>query len=517
MEATFQTGLSTAWRRIPKTAKAAFGAAFIVGVLTYLYALTRPLLCVGDAFNNVYSTSNQVGLGRWSCSWLCSFTTEASMPLVNGLMGLLCTAVLSGMVVVLLQVQSPITAALCGMVLVCYPAVGDTLKFTHLFDGYMLASMLSVLALLLTDRYPRFGFIIGIPLLALGLGTYQANFSFVLALMAVRAVGLLLQPGRTTKQLWGYIWRYAVLGAVSLGLYYALSQIASRQSGIAFSAYQNVNSMGSLTPKLVWQNFVGCYRDFKQQITFLSFRPGFYVNGYANYLLVAMTVGLVWLGGITCRERTAFRMTTLAVLTVLMPFLLCSIRIFNPDHVHSLMKYSVSGLYLLTLCLSEGITGWTALFVGGGWLRFCMRLGLRVISWLVLLCLIVSLYAWVVGINLDYFEADLEYENIYAQCVAYLSAAEDTEGYQRGMPIYVVGQAGTSGVLPRKNSPSKPMYTYAFMKFFLNVDMPFGIARDIEVAAEAFRQTATFADMPCYPMEGCTVISDGALYLKLSE
>jgi len=46
--------------------------------------------------------------------------------------------------------------------------------------------------------------------------------------------------------------------------------------------------MGQFTAKEFLQNFLGCFADFKQSITFLSFRPDYYVNGYPNYLFAAM-------------------------------------------------------------------------------------------------------------------------------------------------------------------------------------------------------------------------------------
>ena len=119
---------------------------------------------------------------------------------------------------------------------------------------------------------------------------------------------------------------------------------------------------------------------------------------------------------------------------------------------------------------------------------------------------------------MDYFQAYRDYENMYAQCSMYLQMAEATDGYREFMPIYIIGTAADSVNSSRAatllDSPNKH---YAFMVFFLGVKMEYGIAGDIDIAAAAFAQTDTYQQMPVYPHEGCSVVVDGSLYLKLSD
>lgn len=522
-----QPAFTSLWRvfeRCPKPARIAFVSSFFGGLLTYLYALTNPLLCVGDALTNVVSTSNQVGLGRWSSAWLCSLSPELSMPLVNGLIMLLATSLLAGVVVVYVEMQSPLLAAAAGLVLALYPSVGNTLKYVHLADGYQIAALLAVVSLFVTDRY-RFGWLAGIPLLVLALGTYQANLSLVVALMLVRALQLLIKPGVQVRSLLWLALRYLLYAAAALAAYYVLVGVFSRQYGIPLSDYQSVSNMGQWTPALVWDNFIACYRDFRKEITFLSFRPGFYVNGYANYLYVLLAVGLIGAAYLSVRGKTPLKTALLMVLLALSPFLLCSIHIFNPATVYSLMTYSVAGLYLIGLVAMERLPDVLLRLAQAtqgkvGLMRSSLR-GTRVllvvVSWVLIICLAVCLYAWAAGINVDYYSAQLDYGNMYAQCSLYLSLAEAADGYTHGMPIYVLGTAG-AGASSRANTLlNSPKAFYAFMKFMLGVQMPYGIAGDINRAAEQFMEGAAYRQMPAYPADGCAVVSDGAVYVKLAE
>ena len=398
-----QTVLPRLFRRIPRTAKVAFATSFIAGFLTYLFALTNPLIAVDDALTNVISMSNQVALGRWSSAWMGALSTWLEMPLVNGIIMLLAVAFLSAIVVTYLDIRSSFLAAAVALVMTCYPAVGQTLKFTFLASGYMIAAMLCVLGLYLLDRY-RFGWIAGVPLIALGLGTYQAYISLVIALMFVRGVQLLLDPETQRKALLIKALRYVLTVVAALALYYALTGFFSKYYGLPLLSYQSVDSMGKMSLATVAKNFLRSYGDFKREITYLSLRPYFYVSGYPNYLIICMTLGLIGVNWISLQKKNAFETLWLAALLLLAPFLLCSIRIFNPEKIYSLMTYSVAGLYLLGLSMMDRIPQMIRRLheqpsaIRKVNIRKILRVTLIAISWLMILCLIVCLYGWTVGI-----------------------------------------------------------------------------------------------------------------------
>lgn len=47
--------------------------------------------------------------------------------------------------------------------------------------------------------------------------------------------------------------------------------------------------------------------------------------------------------------------------------------------------------------------------------------------------------------------------------------------------------------------------------------MPYGVAGEINLAARRFMETQAYVQMPDYPAPGCSVVIDGAVYIKLSE
>lgn len=499
-------------RKTPRAVWAAVLASFAAGLLVYSYAINNIVLCTGDALTNAQFSGNLVWLGRWSSQWLSALSTDYSIPAVATLLTIGAVSLLGGVAASLLEIRSAAIGALVGITLICFPSVGKILSYFHNTDAYMIASLLAALAVWLADRKPfRFWYFPAAILLAVGVGTYQATLSLAVALMFVRAVQLILCHQGEDGELCKVAARYAAVFLCGLALYYVMVKVSTALSGIPLTDYQSTSRMGQFTLAEFGSNFLGCYRDFKKEITFLSFRPGYYVSGYSNYLFVAIAAALVPICYLLSEKKTLLRTVILVLLMVLSPVLLCSIRLANPSAVESRMTYSVVGLYLLGMVLSQFLSEhWSAIRAGR-----LTRIVLIAASWILILCLLVAVFVWSVGINLDFYRGRLTYEQLYDNCSEYFAAAQRAEGYEAGMPIYIVGNPAQSG----RHAPalSMPKYYYAFMVHYMNIPMPYGIANSVDDAAKALRATDAFAQIPCWPAQGSAACIGEAVVIKLSD
>ncbi len=528
MMPTFTNTAETAWKRLSRPVKLAFFAALGTGLVVYLFALTNRIFCTGDALNNVLFDGNLSWMGRWSCQLLSSLGTDESIPLVNGMLMITAMAVMAAVVVSLLEIRSEVLALLAAGVVMCHPSAGATLKYLHNADGYMIAALLAVIALWLTDRH-GWGFLPGGALLCLSMGTYQAYLALIVSLMLVRGASLLGKGELDDRALLVRILRYGLLLAVGAGGYLGVSRLLETM-GVQLSDYQSVSTMGQFTLQELWQNFLGCYGDFRREIMMLSNRPGYYVNGYVNYFLFAAGWGCMWLvtllGGGFGRSLPV-RLLLLAGLTALSPALYCCIRMSNPGVIHSLMVYSTVGMHLMVIAGLELAGDRLAHPAGAedsaesqkekpGIFQKLAKLALWLYSWAAPVCVAVCILVWSVGSNLDYYRGHEDYENLYAQCSTYLMLAEQTEGYQKNMPIYVVGQPDEDSPLSRSRPGLyEPQSYYMFMVNILQVQMPHGIVNQLGEEAHRLAQTDAFAAMPSYPLPGCTGVVDGAVVVKL--
>lgn len=525
---TFTETAEGAMKRLSRPVRLAFLAALGTGLVVYLFALTNRIFCTGDALNNVLFDGNLSWMGRWSCQLLSSLGTDLSIPPVNGMLMITAMAVMAAVTVSLLEIRSDVLAVLAAGVIMCHPSAGATLKYLHNADGYMIAALLAVIALWLTDRR-SWGFLPGGALLCLSMGTYQAYLALIVSLMLVRGVSLLAQGQLDDRALFVRILRYGLLLMVGAGAYLGVTRLLETM-GVQLSDYQSVSAMGQFTLQELWQNFIGCYGDFRRDIMMLSNRPGYYVNGYINYFLFAAGWGCMWLvtllgGGFGKGRSLPVRLALLAGLTVLSPALYCCIRLSNPGVLHSLMVYSTVGMHLMAIAglslvkdrLADPAAPEAAPHdrPAKPGIRLS-RLALWLYSWIAPVCVAVCVLVWSVGSNVDYYRGHEDYENLYAQCSVYLTLAEQTEGYQKNMPIYVAGQPDEGSSLSRSRPDLHEVKNYyAFMLHVLKVQMPYGVANEIDDTAARLMQTDAFAAMPAYPLPGCAQVIDGAMVVKL--
>ncbi|MCI5955768.1 MAG: glucosyltransferase domain-containing protein [Clostridiales bacterium] len=504
-----QQVLSRLWReKITRPVRVAFFSSFIVGLLTYLFAMTNILFLTGDALNNVYFDGNLIWLGRWSSQWLSSLSTNYTMPYVNGMIMLMSIAGLSALLVAVFEIKSSLLALMSAGVLTCFPTVSKTLGFLHNADAYLLA----VMGLFVLERC-CWGFVPAVLLIAIGTGTYQACATLVIGMMFVRGVQLTVCSEQNARALARRALRYALCIAAALALYYGMALWFSQRTGLEIGEYQSVEAAASVdTLRLLPGNFVQCYRDFWQAFTVLSELPEYQASGWPPVVFGALSVLMCFVVFGVKQGGKWGRLELLCLLWALAPFLLCSIRAFNPDKVYALMTYSVSGLYLLGMVMLDELPGVLERLKG----KRTVAVFLSGASWVMLACTVVCLFHWTVSANLEFYLARMDYENMYAQCSAYLARAESSEDYVQGMPIVVIGESGyNSGRAPTAMYQSK--FYYSFMNYCLRVDMPMGVANDVRDQARALADTEDFLLMPCYPEEGCVQAIGDYMVVKLGE
>lgn len=435
-----------------------------------MYRLTNLFFTTGDALCNIWFDGNLIWIARWSSAWLSSLSTDLTMPYINGMIVLFAVAILSALLVELLEIRSALMAVLVGGVLMCFPTVSDTLGYLHNADAYMLAAMLSVLGFFVLERF-RWGMIPAVALITLGTGTYQACATLVIGLMFVRGVQLLVDTEETAKVLWLRAIKWIVCMAVSIALYYVLAQVFSSHSGIAIGSYQSVTEKASLaTLQLIPQNFLMCYQDFAAQLAWQPDGPLTLV-GWLNILIVAATVLLTLVMFAAKQRKNLFRWLTLLLLIVFAPFFLCSIRLFNPDTVYSLMRYSVAGVYLWALWMIDRLPE-----IFDRKKRMCLPACAA--GWVTVLCTTLCIFQWTVSANYSFYQATLDYEKMYAQCVKFIDMAESHEDYMGGMPILVIGDMANNEMrsVPALNQTK---YYSSFMESILGVNAPYGTANEV--------------------------------------
>ena len=466
--------------KIRREWKIAFLACFFTGLLVHMPILLSDIPN-HDGLDSMYFDQNMITSGRWFLSVACGFSSYYTIPWVIGILGLLFLSLAAAAICELLEVRKAWAAALCGGLLASFPALASTFAYVYTLDGYMLALLLAVLAVLFTKRF-RLGFLPGALCLAFSMGIYQGYLPFVMILSVyavlmllggeegerppsgrVREVGRLpgqeleagqlsgreqaVNPlpgtGQTVSRCFGRkaqenvrkikeILHYLYMGVLGAALYYVILQVLLKIQGKALDTYQGISGMasGAASGKGIFAAIADMYLDFfrfslKGNVLFQN------IYSLAAWILLgagAAAAGILWI-----RRRKYWKNPVLLVIMVaavlVLPAVSNIILLISPDvNYHLLMRYQWVLYAIGAVALAAGRDDGNG---KGSWPE-----------WAAFVSAAVLVFCYCVTDNIAYSNLQKRYEKTYAYCVRLLDRIEQTEGYYPGIPIAMVGVVG---------------------------------------------------------------------------
>lgn len=489
----------------------AFCSAAAVGMLIHMPAMLRDIPN-HDGLASMHFNQNMITSGRWFLAVACGISSYYTLPWLIGLLGLLYLGLAAAALTELLEVDKSWAIVLDSGLLVAFPALASAFAYVFTMDGYMMAVLLAVLAVLLTKKY-RKGFLAGAVCLAFSMGIYQAYLAFATTLSLFAVLMLFAGEGTVSEKLKG-LFRYLAMGLLGVGLYYGILQALLRIQGKQLASYQGISGMASgIQGRGLADAVAGIYRDFvsftfKGNVLFQN--P---VSRFAFCLLLASAaaagIGLV-------RRRKWWKkplfFVIMALAAGLLPVAANVILLVSPGVTyHLLMRYQWV-LYLI------GLTAFVSRQGGGTGKSAALE-------WAALVSALVLAFFYGVTDNVGYANLQRRYEKTYAYCVRLLDRIEQTDGYYQGIPIAMVGVVGdeqfpatditlpaTSGMIGLNGEYL--LYTgenyRAFMEHYLGATLNI-------LPAEAMREvyyTEEYMEMDSFPGKDSIRIMDGILYVK---
>ena len=223
---------------------AAFFGALITGIICHMPAMVK-FLPVYDSFWNIYSPQDMISSGRPFLTYACGITSYYNLPWINGIVGVFYIALAAVLIADLYEIKNMFAAVALGGILAAFPAVTGTFAFGYTLDGYMLAFLLSTLAVYLTHKY-KWGFIPGIFAMGFATGIYQSYF-FTGALLAITVCMLALSEGKEWKKVLSSAWRYAAMGLGGYVFYLIALKIMLAVKHVTLSGYQGTDKVMGLS------------------------------------------------------------------------------------------------------------------------------------------------------------------------------------------------------------------------------------------------------------------------------
>lgn len=489
--------------------KTAFFAALIFGFLIHMPMLVRDIPN-HDGLDSMYFDQNMITSGRWFLTVACGISSYFSLPWVIGVLGILYLSVTAVLLAVFLEVEKKSSAILIAGLLAAFPALSATFAYVFTLDGYMLGLLLAVAAPLLVKKF-KYGFVAGGIALAFSMGTYQSYLPFAM-LLSVYGIAVLFLEAKAVKEKLKGALHYLYMGVIGISLYYVILRLLLLLQGKELASYQGISGMGTVQGTGLFAAVKNLYRDF---FTF-SLQSDILFNNIWSAVAIVL-LGLLFLGVLLSLiiKRKLYRSPWLYVVLVLLlaglPAATNVILVVSPEVTyHLLMRYQWV-LYLICLVgFAEKYCKW--------------NLG----SWLLLICTGTLILNYAVTDNIAYANLEKKYEKTYAMCLRLADRMEQTQGYDKDMPVAMIGVVGdenypvtditgeVTGSMIGMNGDYL-LYTrtnyQAFFKHYLGITI--NLVSDEEMLA--IYNSAEYKEMESFPAADSVKVVNGILYVKLEN
>lgn len=504
------TVLQNLYRKIKKEWKLAFCSTAVLALLVHLPVLLSDIPN-HDGLDSMYFDQNMITSGRWFLMVACGFSSFYTIPWIIGLLGIFFLGIAAAALIEILEVEKPWIIVLCGGLLAAFPALASTFAYVFTLDGYMLALLLSVLAVLFTKKYKR-GFLAGGVCLAFSLGIYQAYLPFAMILSVFAILMLAMEEGKSADKVKRGL-HYLYMGVIGVGLYYVILQVLLKLQGKELASYQGIDGMASGGNIGLLSTLAGMYRDFLQ---FTAEGNVLYQNFLSCAALLVLLAAAAFAAlALVCRRKwwkNPCFFVIIIVAALVLPLVTNVILMISPTVTyHLLMRYQWV-LYLIGLTAFAG--------------RYAEETKLAgLVEWATLCAAAVLVCFYGVADNIAYTNLQKRYEKTYAYCVRLLDRIEQTPGYYQGIPIAMVGVVGddpfplTDITLPVTSnmiglSGDNLLYTGENYRKFIQYYLGATLNILPPEAMEEMYYDQEYIEMDSFPGENSIKIIDGVMYIK---
>ena len=482
---------------------------FALGLLAHGYRITNNIPN-WDSLLNEYHDQNMINLGRCFLGLACGISSFYELPFFNGILSILYLAVTAVIVCEILEIRTGFGRFATAGILVTFPTVASTFCYIYTADGYFLSAMCMAVAVLLLAR-KKWGWIPAAILICFGTGVYQAYITFAMVLILLKAIGDLLFRQKKLQEIMVFLGKSLLAGGAGSVIYYAVLNGLLRIQNNILSDYQGISDMYSMNGMdLVW-SLKQIVKNFFWFFFGSNGKWNFYVtlNLFMILLILFFTVRMI-----VDRQiyNSAKSFLLLFVLGIAVPVACFAVFLMAPNvDYHMLMCYGVSGVYLYFIQMYEQ--------------EEKRLVGIEnVRKWAVLTVTVLILFNFVLIANITYHLLELSYEKSYGTVLRISDRVEQTEGWEEGMTLAVLGE---ETVIDDYFVNMPPMMTGTTLglaaRESFNIEAMLGDYTGLvfeEITDETEKELAAskeFQQMTSWPGSGSVKIIGDVMVIKLGE
>lgn len=494
--------------RIPLT------ASLLTGIICYGYAIANKLVN-HDEVQSLFIKGGTVESGRWGLGALDLIFPNYSMPWINGLLALVFMAASVCIMIRVLSLRSGVLQAVFAGTVIAFPSLIGTFAYMFTVNSFALSFLLAVLAVWFLCRKKPLFWIIALGCMVLSLSIYQSYISVAAGLLVLVLIRQLLDGEPVLPVIRRGI-LFVVFLAVSLGIYYAATQVILVIKDVTMNDYASGNVSFSLAsiPAAIVTAYISFFRFFSE-----GYR-GLVPTAFSQLLhgvLLVLTVFLLMLSLLSQKKKELGRILLTFCLVLILPLAVCCMYLFTTeDSVHTLVLYGFVCVYALASMLADICLSRDFSHLSG---RIFSCAGVNLVSLLLTLIIISNGFL----ANEIWLNLQLRYENAFAFYTALLSDLRTLPEFTEDMPIALIGKQQDPEFYETQFPFTTPITgtkgfkwdTYSREKFFtyyIGVSLPF-LSDD---ACNALSEKPEIAQMPSYPYYGSVKVVDGTIIVKLS-
>ena len=230
--------------KIKKEWIVSFSASFIIGILAYGYIMANHFLTY-DSMWNLYSEQDMISSGRQFLTYACKISSDYDLPWLNGVLAIFYMALTTIFICDLFDIKNRLSIALISGLFVTFPSIISTFAYTYTIDGYMFALLIATISVWISKKY-KYGFVLGIILLGVSLGIYQAYLSYVMVLCVLITLLSLLYEEKVLSIL-VQMGKYIIMGIGGYVFYFLTLKLMLSLKGQELSGYQGTDAINNFS------------------------------------------------------------------------------------------------------------------------------------------------------------------------------------------------------------------------------------------------------------------------------
>lgn len=504
-------------KRIPLSQYLCFFSTLVWGIAAHAMALFNKYSIYEDV-SQLFGVGATYESGRWMLDILhqaeCFFLGGSfSLPFLNGLATIVYISLVACLIGQLLSIEKGGSCIALGGILVTTPVLTGTFGYMFTAPHYAFGLLMAVWGVvLLCRKMSRLSAILGIVLIACGIGVYQAILPCVLSLMLLWFIRRSYTQDWSAKQYFLRMGYLLICCGAALGLYFVINKLYLHFAGATLSDYQGISTAGQLPLKTYLKRALGAYKQFLLPDTDTSaymYPHGMHIL-YRAAQLLAGCLSIVLL--VKAAQEKRAKLFALLLPMALLPLAFCFIYVMcEPQAIHSLMVYNHVMLFVNLLWLGQ-----TIFQSEGAAAKRCRTA----------VCCIVLLLSglYVRYDNICYLKAQFVQEQTINYFTVLVTQIKSTPGYRDDMKVNFIGFNQKTDETLTKNEGFAIVNTIpyhdtdvminsfagrAFIRYWCGFDPVYDYTN--------YAQDPQVQEMPCYPDEGSIAIINDTVIVKFSQ